>query len=118
MREFKFRAWDGMNMFNLYNISRFALHPDLDVDGVFVPFCDDMEIMQYTGLKDKNSKEIYEGDIVKITRHWSKTMSLIQEVIYEGATFSPFDDSDWGWVSSESEVIGNIYENPELLSGK
>jgi hypothetical protein len=72
---------------------------------------------QYIGLNDRNGREIYEGDIVEIPAHWSQTMSLRQVVEYVGATFYPFDDSDWGWGSDYSEVIGNIHENPELLEG-
>jgi len=70
--------------------------------------------MQYTGLKDKNGKEIYEGDIVKIE-------GFINHVV-------GFEDGAFRWMNvgpylpiaeriseRECEVIGNIYENPELL---
>ena len=113
MREFKFRAWgrDGIEPLQMYHWEK--------INNVIDAWFADKKavVMQYIGLTDRNNTEIYEGDIVKIKGHWSKTMPLIQEVIYEGATFLPFDDSDWGWVSSESEVIGNKYENPELLRG-
>ncbi|WP_028982860.1 YopX family protein [Sporolactobacillus terrae] len=80
--------------------------------------------MQYTGLHDKNGREIYEGDIVH-----SKTLvngfESIGQVIFRDAHFlfqainSQFGSSGWvsdlGIVLKEYEVIGNIYENPDLL---
>ena len=115
MREIKFRAWKKSESRMIY-WAELIEDPKRCIDaltGVYL-----RAVMQFTGLRDRRGREIYEGDIVQIKAHWSKTMPLIQEVIYEAATFLPFDDSDWGWVSSGSEVIGNIYENPELLEGK
>jgi len=77
---------------------------------------------QYTGLKDKNGKEIYEGDIVNITAPFIKhNPSHVGQVIYKPAKFlwATTNGGDTyipdAFEDNEVEVIGNIYENPELL---
>lgn len=74
-----------------------------------------IELMQYTGLKDKNNKEIYEGDVIKYTtwfKGYESTYSINYNIVfYDNGHFSPLYNSD----IIEIEVIGNIYENPEWL---
>lgn len=71
---------------------------------------------QYAELKDKNGKEIYEGDIVKCNDNFQGQGEYI-EVKYDTkyGLFQPFGQNDWSVPSNECEVLGNIYENPELL---
>ena len=109
MREIKFRAWDKVN-------KKWIKH--FNVDLLNVPQMQFVELMQYTGLKDKNGKEIYEGDIISFGD--SKTV-----VFYEHAKFKVkhrYDNSCYRYYDlreasyfNKGKVIGNIYENKELL---
>lgn len=104
MREIKFRAWD---MYAKKWIEHF------NVDLLNIPKFETCVLMQYTGLKDIHGVMIYEGDIVK----WIDSDNDIRKnnVFFENGSFricnSNFEISEYG----ELEVIGNIYENPELL---
>ncbi|EHN6893219.1 hypothetical protein KJK50_002842 [Listeria monocytogenes] len=89
---------------------------------------DDVVLMQYTGLKDKNGKKIFEGDIVKVTGDEDCEFTSIVEYFGEG-DYPAFDmtaPEDYYFESNkfseilmsssyELEVIGNIHENPELM---
>jgi uncharacterized phage protein (TIGR01671 family) len=112
MREIKFRAFVDGQMGKPYNPHDPAF---LSSGGIFP---EGTVFMQYTGLKDKNGKEIYEGDIV-IYQMLEGTIihdvtEYIEEVHFVDGSFD-VDGAPLYVVSEGCEVIGNIYENPELL---
>ena len=134
-REIKFRAWDKKEKkwsfgYDYKNLGGFSLVGEVVLMGKLssVPLLDwnHIEIMQYTGLKDKNGLEIYEGDIL-LRKHSIKTKSKGVENydsthIVEWKTHYAFNYDDSNWVGlelpeylEEHEVIGNIYQNPELI---
>lgn len=75
--------------------------------------------MQYTGLNDKNGKEIYEGDIVQFTIEHEEEIDDVtykEAVHFSEGCFNVDGEVPLNAFSDECEVIGNIYENPELLN--
>lgn len=111
MRDIKFRAWDKKfkKMVGLKGVQDFF---SIRSDGL--PSNDNYELMQYTGLKDKNGKEIYEGDIVK-------DKYGLKIVYFSKGAFYLQDHDVLYWLHDYNfyiEVIGTIYENPELLEDK
>ena len=132
MKEIKFRAWDKDDS-RMYEVAKldFWGDPDqascdlagLDEDGKLVElfdiYLDEVEIMQYTGLKDKNGKEIYEGDIVacgdgKVPTaiRWVQESSAFMAYNLKRNEYHLLDKYFDRFIG---EVIGNIYENPELI---
>lgn len=82
---------------------------------------DEIELMQYTGLKDMREKEIYEGDIVKLrANHGIGVIKYYDEwgaFVVEYIKSKPLTVLGMSYYKEDIEVIGNIYENPELLGG-
>ena len=103
MRTFKFRIW-------IYCQERFLNNYTFqDFSKVSFPIESWGQVQQYTGLKDKNNKEIYEGDIV-ISNQESGTFEIKWDE--ESASFMVGDNL---WPNADLTIIGNIYQNPELL---
>lgn len=129
-RDIKFRVWNGFEMVRDVAVSRFGVfyvNPsnnglDPKDSASLTPFTtryhNDTPVMQYTGLIDKNGIDIYEGDLL-----FSQRISEVSEdqwivdVVYEQGSFC------YGWhgdpleeieCSREMEIIGNVYQNPEL----
>ena len=82
---------------------------------------DEIELMQSTGLKDKNGKEIFEGDIVKMSKDVYSEPTYYEVVRHRGGAYR-LESKQHGcelWLRhTDCEVVGNIYENPELLEDK
>lgn len=122
MREIKFRAWDNLNKDMIfldyiwnnhwYNNKNQAVLDNSN--SVIRPKVQNGQvvIMQYTGLKDRNGKEIYEGDIL----HWNNDYI---EIVEWSDKWTPhwkgLPDTRITGGGRACEIIGNIYENPELI---
>ncbi len=114
-REIKFRAWvpkrKRMIFFWLFGTDEgYHIQEQEQLE--------ECEIMQFTGLKDQNGKEIYEGDLIV----WSTVSDRIREVCHFGSSFKihggsihNIDDCN---PEKEFEIVGNIHKNPELLNPK
>jgi len=125
-REIRFRIWDGVSILDVNEIS-------FERQIVFCKFCDssvfsfkDIELMQYTGINDENGNEVYESDIVdlKIEHNAGFDFSGISVEYITGEV--KWDDRSVCYLvgslpltaceNSIIIVVGNIYENPELLN--
>ena len=132
-REIKYRAWlkEEKKMvivetidFSEKSIQYLEKNEIIDAYLLRTTFLEDIELMQYTGIKDKNGKEIYEGDILKYKFPYDrrlKHVSLVKFIETE-ASFGLKDiygnEIPLYRITANNyfEVIGNIYENPELLN--
>ena len=121
-REIKFRAWDKerkvMDRWDKSDSPLLTFEGEIvtpDSAGGTKYFEREYILMQYTGLKDKNGKEIYEGDIIEEECRLFKA----KIVFYCGAFFAQVDEDKTRILLSvcaeTNKIIGNIYENPELL---
>lgn len=140
MREVKFRAWDKVNEMWL-KITGFETHVlddgktasinkglggmfhDGDYIGTFQKHAgeqNNVTLIQYTGLKDDvNDREIYEGDIMRAyNRLWEQHVTLKVHYLNGCFMFGNYNAHGFFKEHQNIEVIGNIFENPELLEGK
>ena len=135
MREIKFRAWNKALNKMYSHEELLSLTKNIVMNkfatGIYLPFNSDINLMQYTGLKDKDGTEIYEGDIVEFLdeevnySHYGYEYDAfinIGKVIFSHDELMGWDitnrnmDLEEVWHYREYiKVIGNIYENPELL---
>jgi len=113
-REIKFRAWDKDKMveFMLLDIADESVEY-IDISG----WMKEEALMQYTGLKDKNGTEIYEGDIFR-QKGMDNDLIVGTIIFYDDLSYRCREGNYiFHKVKFAGEVIGNIYENPELLEG-
>lgn len=161
-REIRFRAWNGREkkMSKSFDLDQYAADVDSEYGWGYLPDLSDAttSLMQFTGLKDKNGVEIYEGDIVKVRTvrvsgsysSWYQKKNINHKYV-EIDCYVFWSEQDLGWrlrpcnkekiealedpqklerikqhvhvpykltdrgCCANGEVIGNIYENPELL---
>ena len=124
-RKIAFRAWDNVNKVMQYSD---IIWGDYDFPALSeLNYGDNIynlsNLMQYTGLKDKNNKEIFEGDVVKwFSCRVEKAIVQFSNGIFQLKIQEPENDDYYmdilyNWTST-IEVVGNIYENPELLDNK
>lgn len=112
MKEIKFRIWDKERK-EMINIGRIDIadgscKPTIFGD-IFYDYWNDVELMQYTGLKDKDGVEIYEGDIVETEDYYVGDRLMVK------GTKQIIDDIRFCGKLLPCKVIGNVYENPELV---
>lgn len=121
MREIKFRAWNK-------SYKRWSDHCELELlddgDGIVLDYLnEEIEVMQFTGLKDRNGKEIYEGDIFDAHSDFAVVIFNTSTACFDIVLGWPDGDCEPlvgpdGWdpnYGSGIEVCGNIHENRELL---
>ena len=128
MREIKFRAWlkEDKKMVNVetmdFTDKSIQYLKRSEIINVYIlrrESFDDVELMQYTGLKDKNGKEIYEGDILFFRDENMKYIVVWQDAafIIKSIEIRKYSEKMY-WLDDTEiccEIVGNIYENKKLL---
>ncbi len=125
MREIKFRVFEAERMIHINKESSYTLSfgnekPILSMfsnGGEFVCEGPVDNLMQYTGLKDKNGIEIYEGDIVSSDYYLPEIKSIAAIKFANGRFVADSYEQD-AYIYGNIQVAGNIHENPDLLDGK
>lgn len=120
-RVIKFRAWDTVSS-GMLDWKELLKN---DVRRIFASASEDtnVKLMQFTGLLDKNGKEIYEGDVIawdfEYDSDYDGDMPIVKRTAGRSVVKDIFDQSDYRFAKNEGNgvtVIGNIYENPELTN--
>ena len=122
----KFRAWHNelsrmTSMKNIWfqdgNLEELELN-DAVMKDYITAYPDEIELMQSTGLKDKNNQEIFEGDIVKMAKDVYSEPTYYEVVRHRGGAYR-LESKQHGcelWLRhTDCEIVGNVYKNPELL---
>lgn len=119
MRLIKFRAWDKRNK-SMIQVGSIHWTDSLEIRhlGYLDPSegitrIEHFQLMQHTGLHDKNGKEIYEGDILRRPDGTGTHLMEWKEHCDENGDVMAYGFEEWD--TNNMEVIGNIYENPELI---
>ncbi len=122
MRELKFRIWDGIEKKYIYRLRDLPETLDWDyltntwtnekglTDKICQKLAKKLVLEQYTGLKDKSGREIYEGDIIKLADGAVGEVKFNNGSFYHTAITKIIGQLYW------NEIIGNIHENPELIN--
>lgn len=126
-REIKFRAWNKKDKV-MVDVAAMNFGPSgfwsliEDAYDAELQLADSYELMQYTGLKDKNGREIYEGDVLDIGLRNQDGKPVIAPVSYEtyaaGYVLDNGGNGIWQRLTEDCEVIGNIYEDGGLGDNK
>jgi len=129
MRQIKFRAWNIEDKKMYYDVQKtYDWHYDIPEEsfGVLLDNEEYWRVMEYTGLNDKNNKEIFEGDIIKHSMNDDHEWGGLHEVKFNLGSFAIWGGNPTGFRGNSAfnyypnnvEIVGNIYENPEILKGK
>jgi hypothetical protein len=113
MREIKFRVWDTTTG-HWYEGLDLILH----TSGRLIHMHPSLVLQQYTGLKDTSGKEIYEGDIVNYEYNNPTGWHKLQRVVEWNEKVAGFEVPTEAIFTRNIEIVGNMYEDPELMEAK